>query len=67
MRATVIKLSLFWLVLLVFTAAIVVVFGHVRFNRTTGYSAVFTDASGLRPGSSFALPVWRSARSPRWC
>ncbi len=50
MKATAIKLSLFWLVLLVFTVTIIVVFGHVRFNRTTGYSAVFTDASGLRAG-----------------
>ena len=25
-------------------------FGQVRFDRTTGYSAVFSSASGLRPG-----------------
>jgi phospholipid/cholesterol/gamma-HCH transport system substrate-binding protein len=47
---TAVKLSAFWLVLLVFTVIIVVVFGQVRFNRTTGYSAVFTNASGLRAG-----------------
>jgi phospholipid/cholesterol/gamma-HCH transport system substrate-binding protein len=47
---TAVKLGIFWLVLLVFTVIIIVVFGQVRFNRTTGYSAVFTNASGLRPG-----------------
>ena len=47
---TAIKLGIFWLVLLVFTAMIIVVFGQVRFDRTTGYSAVFTKVSGLRPG-----------------
>jgi phospholipid/cholesterol/gamma-HCH transport system substrate-binding protein len=52
MRATgtAVKLGVFWLVLLMFTVMIVIVFGQVRFGRTTGYSAVFTDASGLRPG-----------------
>jgi phospholipid/cholesterol/gamma-HCH transport system substrate-binding protein len=33
-----------------FTVMIIIVFGQVRFDRTTGYSAVFTDASGLRAG-----------------
>ncbi len=47
---TAIKLGIVWLVLLVFTVVIVVVFGQVRFDRTTGYSAVFTNASGLRAG-----------------
>jgi phospholipid/cholesterol/gamma-HCH transport system substrate-binding protein len=47
---TAIKLGIFWLVLLVFTVMIIVVFGQVRFDRTTGYSAVFTNASGLRAG-----------------
>ncbi|HTQ19767.1 MlaD family protein [Mycobacterium sp.] len=47
---TAIKLGLLWLVLLVFTVAIIIVFGQARFNRTTGYSAVFTDVSGLRAG-----------------
>jgi phospholipid/cholesterol/gamma-HCH transport system substrate-binding protein len=37
-------------VLLVFTALIVVVFGQVRFDRTTRYSAVFSNASSLRAG-----------------
>lgn len=47
---TAIKLGAFSLVLLMFTAIIVVVFGQVRFDRTTGYSAVFSSVSGLRPG-----------------
>jgi phospholipid/cholesterol/gamma-HCH transport system substrate-binding protein len=47
---TAIKLGIVWLVLLVFTVVLIVVFGQVRFDRTTGYSAVFTDVSGLRAG-----------------
>ncbi len=47
---TAIKLGILWLVLLVFTVVIIVVFGQVRFDRTTGYSAVFTNVSGLRKG-----------------
>ncbi|GLE53507.1 MCE family protein [Mycobacterium montefiorense] len=47
---TAVKLGMLWLVLLVFTVLIIVVFGQVRFDRTTGYSAVFTHVSGLREG-----------------
>ncbi len=47
---TAIKLGAFSLVLLVFTAIIIVVFGQVRFDRTTSYSAIFSNASGLRSG-----------------
>ncbi len=47
---TAIKLGIYWLVLLMFTVMIIVVFGHVRFNRTTGYSALFINSSGLRAG-----------------
>ncbi|MGV0042714.1 MCE family protein [Mycobacterium colombiense] len=47
---TAVKLGAFWSVLALFTVMIIVVFGQVRFDRTTGYSAVFTDASGLRAG-----------------
>jgi phospholipid/cholesterol/gamma-HCH transport system substrate-binding protein len=47
---TAIKLGAFSLVLLLFTAVIIVVFGQLRFNRTTGYSAEFSNVSGLRPG-----------------
>jgi phospholipid/cholesterol/gamma-HCH transport system substrate-binding protein len=47
---TAVKLGIFSLVLLLFTAIIIVVFGQMRFDRTTGYSAVFSNASGLRAG-----------------
>ena len=47
---TAIRLGAFALVLLFFTAVIVVVFGQMRFNSTTGYSAIFTNVSGLRNG-----------------
>ncbi len=47
---TAIKLGIFSLVLLLFTAIIIVVFGQMRFDRTTGYSAIFSNASGLRAG-----------------
>ncbi|MGH3970683.1 MAG: MCE family protein [Mycobacterium sp.] len=47
---TAVKLGIYWLVLLMFTVMIIVVFGQVRFNRTTGYSAIFTNASQLRAG-----------------
>ena len=47
---TAIKLGAFSLVLLMFTAIIIVVFGQIRFDRTTGYSAIFSNASGLRAG-----------------
>ena len=47
---TAIKLGAFSLVLLLFTAIIIVVFGQMRFDRTTGYSAMFSNASGLRAG-----------------
>jgi phospholipid/cholesterol/gamma-HCH transport system substrate-binding protein len=47
---TAIKLGALSLVLLLFTGIIIVVFGQLRFDRTTGYSAIFTNASGLRSG-----------------
>ena len=47
---TAIKLGAISLVLLMFTAIIIVVFGQMRFDRTNGYSAVFKNASGLRAG-----------------
>jgi phospholipid/cholesterol/gamma-HCH transport system substrate-binding protein len=47
---TAIKLGAFSFVLLLFTAIIIVVFGQMRFDRTTGYSAIFSNASGLRAG-----------------
>ncbi|MGV0714418.1 MlaD family protein [Mycolicibacterium sp. XJ662] len=47
---TAVKLGIFSLVLLLFTAMIIVVFGQMRFDRTTGYTAIFSNASGLREG-----------------
>ena len=47
---TAIKLGAFATVLLIFTAAVIVVFGQIRFDRTNGYSAEFSNASGLRAG-----------------
>ena len=47
---TVVKLGIVSLVLLLFTALIVVVFGQMRFDRTNSYSAEFSNVSGLRNG-----------------
>ncbi|PND54523.1 mammalian cell entry protein [Mycobacterium sp. ENV421] len=47
---TAIKLGALMLVLLVFTAMIVIVFGQIRFDRTVGYSAEFAAVSGLQEG-----------------
>jgi phospholipid/cholesterol/gamma-HCH transport system substrate-binding protein len=47
---TAIKLGTFSLGVLLFTAIIIVVFGQVRFDRTTEYSAIFSNASDLRAG-----------------
>ena len=47
---TIIRLSIFSVVLLVFTVMIFVVFGQIRFDRTNAYSAEFSNISGLRQG-----------------
>ncbi|CAM4258367.1 virulence factor Mce family protein [Mycobacterium basiliense] len=47
---TAIKLGIFSLVLLLFSVMIIVVFGQIRFDRTYGYSAEFSNISGLRAG-----------------
>jgi phospholipid/cholesterol/gamma-HCH transport system substrate-binding protein len=47
---TAIRLGAFALVLLFFTAVIIVVFGQMRFDRTSGYTAIFSNVSGLRNG-----------------
>jgi phospholipid/cholesterol/gamma-HCH transport system substrate-binding protein len=47
---TAIKLGAMSLVLLMFTVLIIVVFGQLRFDRTTSYSAIFKNTSGLRTG-----------------
>jgi phospholipid/cholesterol/gamma-HCH transport system substrate-binding protein len=47
---TLVRLGIFSLVLLLFTVMIIVVFGQMRFDSTHGYSAEFTNVSGLRQG-----------------
>src|ERR1700751_2436405 len=47
---TLVKLGILSLVLLLFTVVIIVVFGQIRFDRTNGYSAEFSNISGLRAG-----------------
>ncbi|GAB7144824.1 virulence factor Mce family protein [Mycobacterium riyadhense] len=47
---TVVKLSIFLLVLLLFSVMIIIVFGQLRFDPTNGYSAEFSNVSGLRNG-----------------
>ena len=47
---TIAKLSIFSVVLLLFTVMIIVVFGQMRFDSTYSYSAEFTNVSGLRAG-----------------
>ena len=49
-KGTAIKLGIVSAVLLLFTAIIVVVFGQFRFERTTSYTAMFSNASGLKEG-----------------
>lgn len=50
LTGTLVKLSIFSVVLLIFTVMIIVVFGQMRFDRTSKYSAEFTSVSGLRAG-----------------
>ncbi len=47
---TIVRLGIFSVVLLLFTVMIFIVFGQIRFDRTNGYSAEFTNISGLRAG-----------------
>ena len=47
---TALKLGICSLALLLLTAAIIVVFGQLRFDQTTGYTAQFANASGIRAG-----------------
>ena len=47
---TIVRLSIVSLVLLLFTVMIFVVFGQLRFDRTNGYTAEFSNISGLRAG-----------------
>lgn len=47
---TLVKLSAFAFVLLLFSIMIIVVFGQIRFDRTNSYTAEFSNISGLRNG-----------------
>lgn len=47
---TAIRLAIVSFVLLLFTAIIFVVFGQFRFEKTTSYTAEFSNASGLKSG-----------------
>ncbi|OBA83947.1 mammalian cell entry protein [Mycobacterium sp. 1164966.3] len=49
-KGTIVKLSAFAVVLLLFTVMIFVVFGQIRFDSTNSYSAEFSNVSGLREG-----------------
>lgn len=50
--ATILKFGAFAAVMMVLTAALLMVFGEYRGGASTPYSAVFGDASGLRAGDS---------------
>jgi phospholipid/cholesterol/gamma-HCH transport system substrate-binding protein len=50
LTGTIVRLGIFSLVLVFFTVMIVVVFGQMRFDRTYGYTAEFSNISGLRQG-----------------
>lgn len=50
LASSAIKFAAVSLVLVLFAAITIVVFGQIRFDRTVGYSAEFTSVSGLRKG-----------------
>ncbi|MGZ4528608.1 MAG: MCE family protein [Mycobacterium sp.] len=45
------RVALFTAICLVFTFALIAVFGQLRFEDRTGYQAVFTNISGLKSGN----------------
>lgn len=51
-RTTLIKFGIFAVVMAMLTAFLFFIFGQYRTGTTTGYSAVFTDVSRLKPGQS---------------
>jgi phospholipid/cholesterol/gamma-HCH transport system substrate-binding protein len=54
-RATLIKFTIFAVVMAVLTASLFFIFGQYRTGSTTGYSAVFADASRLKAGQSVRI------------
>jgi phospholipid/cholesterol/gamma-HCH transport system substrate-binding protein len=53
--STLIKFTVFGLVMALLTAFLFMVFGQTRTGSTNGYSAVFADASRLKPGDSVRI------------
>jgi phospholipid/cholesterol/gamma-HCH transport system substrate-binding protein len=51
-RATLIKFAIFAIVMAILSSFLFFIFGQYRTGSTTGYSAVFTDVSRLKPGQS---------------
>ena len=51
-RRTLVKFSVFGLVMIALTVALFLTFGEFRGGSTHGYSAIFKDASDLEPGDS---------------
>jgi phospholipid/cholesterol/gamma-HCH transport system substrate-binding protein len=51
-RATLIKFAIFAVVMAMLTSFLFFIFGQYRTGTTTGYSAVFSDVSRLKPGQS---------------
>jgi phospholipid/cholesterol/gamma-HCH transport system substrate-binding protein len=51
MRGTITRVALFTAVCLVFVFALLTVFGQFRFDSHVGFSAVFTNVSGLKGGN----------------
>jgi phospholipid/cholesterol/gamma-HCH transport system substrate-binding protein len=52
LRATLVKFAVFGVVMAVLTAFLFFIFGQYRTGATSGYSAVFADASRLKAGQS---------------
>jgi phospholipid/cholesterol/gamma-HCH transport system substrate-binding protein len=51
-RVTLVKFAAFAVVMALLTAGLFFIFGQYRTGATTGYSAVFTDVSRLKPGET---------------
>ena len=51
-RGVLLKFGIFGVIMIVLTAFLFLIFGQYRTGSTNGYSAVFTDVSGLNAGDS---------------
>lgn len=49
------KFGVFAVVMVVLTGFLLMVFGQLRTGATTGYAAMFVDASGVRPGDTVRI------------